>query len=75
MMPPAPTRIVDVPPATCPINTAVAAPHDVHGRLLAALQRPEHLIDHAFVNQLLQALGGFHASDDFNNSWNTAHYG
>jgi hypothetical protein len=25
MMPPAPTRIVDVPPATCPINTAVAA--------------------------------------------------
>ena len=25
MMPPAPTRIVEVPPATCPITTAVAA--------------------------------------------------
>ena len=25
MIPPAPTRIVDVPPATCPISTAVAA--------------------------------------------------
>ena len=25
MMPPAPTRIVDVAPATCPISTAVAA--------------------------------------------------
>jgi len=25
MIPPAPTRIVDVPPATCPITTDVAA--------------------------------------------------
>jgi hypothetical protein len=25
MMPPAPTRIVDVPPATCAMSTAVAA--------------------------------------------------
>ena len=53
----------------------VAATHDVYGRFLATFQRPEHLINHAFLNQFLQALGGLHASDNFNNSWNTAHYG
>src|SRR3546814_4027042 len=38
---------------------------DVDGGFLAALQLSQHLIDHTLVDQILQALGGFHAWESF----------
>lgn len=38
----------------------VARAHRVHGRFLAALERAHHRVDHAVVDQRLQACGGLH---------------
>src|SRR5690606_28069124 len=53
----------------------LARAHHVHGRLLAALERTHDGIDHAVVDQRLQACGSFHGTSEwksrFDARWKT----
>src|SRR5690606_14696224 len=40
----------------------LAGAHHIHGRFLSALERAHHGVDHAVVDQRLQACGSFHVT-------------